>query len=81
MLKYCLSSNHPSCRPVDVLAGGRPALEKGIEHWDWRLQTMKLTIWSKASNHGQNPVDVELMMFAQANSEHSAIKSLMPLDY
>jgi phosphoribosylformylglycinamidine synthase len=34
-----------------------------MRKWAWRYQSMKWSI-------GRNPTDVELMMFAQANSEH-----------
>lgn len=39
--------------------------------WGWPWQKTRSTIWWRASpGLGRNPNDVELMMFAQANSEH-----------
>lgn len=56
---------------VDVLAGGRGALvaansDLGLALSDDEVDYL-LDIFTKA---GRNPTDVELMMFAQANSEH-----------
>ena len=56
---------------VDVLAGGKPALVAangtlGLALSDDEIDYL-LDIFTKA---GRNPTDVELMMFAQANSEH-----------
>lgn len=56
---------------VDVLAGGRPALvaangSLGLALSEDEIDYL-LDIFTKA---GRNPTDVELMMFAQANSEH-----------
>jgi phosphoribosylformylglycinamidine synthase len=56
---------------VDVLgagprgAGGRPTPSSA-----WRWPTTRSTTWSTPSGLQRNPSDVELMMFAQANSEH-----------
>jgi phosphoribosylformylglycinamidine synthase len=39
--------------------------------WGWRCPTTRSITWSTTSRKlGRNPTDVELMMFAQANSEH-----------
>ena len=47
-------------------AGRRP-----IANSAWRCRTTRSTTWSRTSAElGRNPTDVELMMFAQANSEH-----------
>ncbi|SDG88457.1 phosphoribosylformylglycinamidine synthase [Pseudomonas benzenivorans] len=66
--------SHAAPKPltaVDVLAGGRAALEKanlelGLalaeDEIDYLVQSFK--------DLGRNPHDIELMMFAQANSEH-----------
>ncbi len=56
---------------IDVLAGGRAALvtansELGLALSDDEIDYL-LDAFTKA---GRNPTDVELMMFAQANSEH-----------
>ncbi len=37
--------------------------------WPW-LMTKSITWWRAFCGLGRNPSDVELMMFAQANSEH-----------
>ncbi len=56
---------------IDLLGGGRAALEAANREWglalaedeiDYLLENYRLL--------GRNPTDVELMMFAQANSEH-----------
>ncbi|QWT45304.1 phosphoribosylformylglycinamidine synthase [Azospira inquinata] len=56
---------------VDVLAGGRDALVRANGDLGLALSEDEidylLDIYRKA---GRNPTDVELMMFAQANSEH-----------
>ena len=56
---------------VDVLAGGRAALVEANGSLGLALSEDEidylLDIFTKA---GRNPTDVELMMFAQANSEH-----------
>ncbi len=56
---------------VDVLAGGRPALVEANGSLGLALSEDEIDylvdIFQKA---GRNPTDVELMMFAQANSEH-----------
>ena len=56
---------------VDVLAGGRAALEKanvelGLALADDEIEYLVTSFISL----GRNPHDIELMMFAQANSEH-----------
>ena len=57
---------------VDVLGGGRAALVAGQHATSaWRWPTTRSTTWSTPSPAlERNPTDVELMMFAQANSEH-----------
>jgi phosphoribosylformylglycinamidine synthase len=60
---------------VDVLAGGKAALVEangtlGLALSDDEIDYL-LDIFTKADGgKGRNPTDVELMMFAQANSEH-----------
>jgi phosphoribosylformylglycinamidine synthase len=56
---------------VDVLGGGRAALEAANKAWGLALADDEIEYLVNAF-HGlkRNPTDVELMMFAQANSEH-----------
>ena len=66
--------DHVAPRPlatIDILLGGRPALEAanrdmGLALSDDEVEYL-MAIFTEA---GRNPTDVELMMFAQANSEH-----------
>lgn len=56
---------------VDVLAGGRAALEKANLQFGLALAEDEIDYLLDAFRGlGRNPTDVELMMFAQANSEH-----------
>lgn len=56
---------------VDVLGGGRPALEKANLELGLALAEDEIDYLVKSFGElGRNPHDVELMMFAQANSEH-----------
>jgi phosphoribosylformylglycinamidine synthase len=56
---------------VDVLGGGRAALEQANVAWGLALADDEIDYLVKAfSDLQRNPTDVELMMFAQANSEH-----------
>jgi len=56
---------------VDVLAGGRAALEQANAAWGLALAGDEIDYLVDAFTRlGRNPTDVELMMFAQANSEH-----------
>jgi phosphoribosylformylglycinamidine synthase len=56
---------------VDVLAGGRAALEKANTQFGLALADDEIDYLVDAfKGLGRNPSDVELMMFAQANSEH-----------
>ncbi len=58
-------------RTVDVLAGGRDALAKANGEWGLALSDDEIDYLKDAfTKLGRNPSDVELMMFAQANSEH-----------
>jgi len=63
---------HPApMEHVDVLGGGRAALEKANTDWGLALADDEIDYLVKAfSGLQRNPTDVELMMFAQANSEH-----------
>ena len=56
---------------VDVLGGGRSALELANKDWGLALAEDEIDYLVNAfSGLKRNPTDVELMMFAQANSEH-----------
>jgi phosphoribosylformylglycinamidine synthase len=56
---------------VDVLGGGRATLEKANQQFGLALAEDEIEYLVDAfRNLGRNPSDVELMMFAQANSEH-----------
>ena len=56
---------------VDVLTGGRAALEAANTQWGLALADDEIDYLVTAfTGLARNPTDVELMMFAQANSEH-----------
>jgi phosphoribosylformylglycinamidine synthase len=57
---------------VDILGGGKcGAGARPTASWAWPCPMTRSTIWSSNFGKlGRNPTDVELMMFAQANSEH-----------
>ncbi|MCR1826583.1 phosphoribosylformylglycinamidine synthase [Pseudomonas oleovorans] len=56
---------------VDVLGGGRAALEQANLDLGLALAEDEIDYLVKSFNDlGRNPHDIELMMFAQANSEH-----------
>jgi phosphoribosylformylglycinamidine synthase len=56
---------------IDVLAGGRAALELANRTHGFALAPDEIDYLCQAFTAlGRNPTDVELMMFAQANSEH-----------
>jgi phosphoribosylformylglycinamidine synthase len=58
-------------RTVDVLAGGREALEQANVDWGLALSGDEIDYLVESfKTLKRNPTDVELMMFAQANSEH-----------
>ena len=63
---------HPAAMAhVDVLAGGRTALVAANKDWGLALADDEIEYLVDAFTGLQrNPTDVELMMFAQANSEH-----------
>ncbi|HZY18508.1 MAG TPA: phosphoribosylformylglycinamidine synthase [Ramlibacter sp.] len=61
----------PPMEEVDVLAGGRAALERANTQFGLALADDEIDYLVDAFRQlGRNPTDVELMMFAQANSEH-----------
>ncbi|MCA0177354.1 MAG: phosphoribosylformylglycinamidine synthase [Proteobacteria bacterium] len=56
---------------VDVLARGTAALQEANQAWGLALSDDEIDYLDTAFRQlGRNPSDVELMMFAQANSEH-----------
>ena len=56
---------------VDILGGGRAALEQANVAWGLALADDEIEYLVNAfTDLKRNPTDVELMMFAQANSEH-----------
>ncbi|MBN8440129.1 MAG: phosphoribosylformylglycinamidine synthase [Thauera sp.] len=56
---------------VDILAGGRAALERANGELGLALSEDEIDyLLENFSRMARNPTDVELMMFAQANSEH-----------
>ncbi len=58
-------------RSVDLLGGGRDALAAANGKWGLALSEDEIDYLVEAFGRlGRNPTDVELMMFAQANSEH-----------
>ena len=57
---------------VDVMGKGREALESANREFGFALSSQDIDYLMNAYVHAlkRNPTDVELMMFAQANSEH-----------
>ncbi len=56
---------------VDLLGGGRAALERANRDMGLALSDDEIVyLFDNFERLGRNPTDVELMMFAQANSEH-----------
>ena len=56
---------------VDILGGGRPALERANRDMGLALASDEIDyLLENFLAMGRNPSDAELMMFAQANSEH-----------
>jgi phosphoribosylformylglycinamidine synthase len=61
----------PALQHVDVLGRGREALAQANADWGLALAEDEIDYLVAAFGRlGRNPSDVELMMFAQANSEH-----------
>jgi len=61
----------PPLAHVDLLGRGRAALEAADTEWGLALSADEIDYLVRAFGRlGRNPSDVELMMFAQANSEH-----------
>ncbi|WP_312798277.1 phosphoribosylformylglycinamidine synthase [Pseudomonas sp.] len=66
--------SHATPKPltvIDILNGGRAALEKANSELGLALADDEIDYLVKSfQGLGRNPHDIELMMFAQANSEH-----------
>ncbi len=66
--------SHEAPRPlnhVDLLGGGRDALARANREFGFALADDEIDYLCESfAALGRNPTDVELMMFAQANSEH-----------
>jgi len=63
--------NPSAMNNVDILGGGRFALEEANSRMGLALADDEIDYLVKSfSGLGRNPNDIELMMFAQANSEH-----------
>ena len=61
----------PAFNTVDILKGGKKALERANGEWGLALSRDEIDYLVKNFKAARrNPTDVELMMFAQANSEH-----------
>jgi len=60
---------------IDILGQGKAALVKANSEFGFALSDEEIDYLTAAFNKlGRNPHDIELMMFAQANSEHSRHK-------
>lgn len=60
-----------SMRCVNILDEGKESLVKANQQWGLALSDDEIDYLVEAfSREGRNPTDVELMMFAQVNSEH-----------
>ncbi len=56
---------------IDLLASGKEALEQANSEMGLALSALEIDyLLNSFKELGRNPTDVELMMFAQANSEH-----------
>lgn len=56
---------------VDIVSGGKDALVKANKDWGLALADDEVDyLFEQFSQMERNPTDAELMMFAQANSEH-----------
>ena len=61
----------PALEQVDILAFGKAALAEANARWGLALSDDELDyLLASFTSMQRNPTDVELMMFAQANSEH-----------
>ena len=59
------------CQIIDLIKSGRSAIENANIELGLALSEVEIDyLFEKFSNLNRNPKDIELMMFAQANSEH-----------
>ncbi|MDY7025456.1 MAG: phosphoribosylformylglycinamidine synthase [Pseudomonadota bacterium] len=66
-----ISQAPEALKTVDIMAQGRPALEQANNAWGLALAEDEIDyLVDQFTQLGRNPTDAELMMFAQANSEH-----------
>ncbi len=66
-----LSQQPAPLRQVDILGGGSVELARANAEWGLALAEDEIDyLVENFTTLGRNPTDVELMMFAQANSEH-----------
>ena len=64
-------SEPESLKTVDLLGGGKEALVDANRSWGLALAEDEIDyLYDSFIQLGRNPNDIELMMFAQANSEH-----------
>jgi phosphoribosylformylglycinamidine synthase len=70
--KTLFSTAEPAAlKHVDILTAGKSALEKANTEMGLALSEQEINyLFSSFEKLERNPTDVELMMFAQANSEH-----------
>ncbi len=65
------TSKPPTFQSVDILKDGKPALELMNKAMGLALSNDEMDYLTKSyKNLNRNPTDIELMMFAQLNSEH-----------
>ncbi len=72
-VSHLFDDNAPaSLNHIDVIGAGREALESANTEFGFALSVEDIDYLMNAyvNELGRNPTDVELMMFAQANSEH-----------
>ncbi|WLP94781.1 phosphoribosylformylglycinamidine synthase [Psychrobacter sp. M13] len=72
-VSHLFDDNAPaSLNHIDVIGAGRAALESANTEFGFALSVEDIDYLMNAyvNELGRNPTDVELMMFAQANSEH-----------
>ena len=69
--KLFVESSAQPLRHIDLLSGGRAALETANTKMGLALSDVEINyLLQNYQDLGRDPTDVELMMFAQANSEH-----------
>ncbi len=71
-LSLCFQSlEQPKTLTIPILSQGQEALVQANERYGWALAEDEIEYLCKAfQTLGRDPTEVELMMFAQANSEH-----------